>query len=168
PPARCRRIPAAGMRRPGTLPSACIARRARRAPAVHTRARPRPVRLSHASAFPSSTLAVLVGEPGSPLRLVDALVRLEHLALAIAGKRIEASRQMMVDEHVLRARDTEPGLFDPPAVVVVLEEADAEGFIHVADTLPGVASHRHAEECRRADRDPLARMGARIPCRFAH
>src|SRR5690606_1411904 len=119
-----------------------------------------PVRATRAreTASPPSG-AITVRNPRTPLGLVDRLVRFEQGALALAAQRIEARRQMVVDEHVLCAGDAEPGLLHAAAVVVVLEEADAEGLVHAADALERVAAHRHAEERGRADRDALAGMG---------
>src|SRR3546814_13723739 len=70
-----------------------------------------------------------------------------------------------MDEHVLRAGDAHAGGLDAAAIVVVLEEPDAERLVQRPDPLVGGSRHGHAEEADRRDVEEGAGMLARMPRR---
>src|SRR3546814_5439676 len=70
-----------------------------------------------------------------------------------------------MDEHVLRAGDAHAGGLDAAAIVVVLEEPDAERLVQRPDPLVGGSRHGHEEEADRRDVEEDAGMLARMPRR---
>src|SRR3546814_9436671 len=106
-----------------------------------------------------------MGNPRSPLGFVDRLVAGKQFLLPLRTEPVEAGGKVVVDEHVLRAGDAQADGLDAAAVVVVLEEPDAERLVQRPDPLVGGSRHGHAEEadCRDVEEDPgmLARMPRR-------
>src|SRR3546814_3087028 len=68
-------------------------------------------------------------------------------------------------EHVLRAGHAHAGGLDAAAIVVVLEEPDADRLFQRTDPLVGGSRHGHAEEADRRDVEEDAGMLARMPRR---
>ena len=87
--------------------------------------------------FQGPPAPVDVGYPLAPFCLVDFPVFLEELVPVLLIELVEGCRELMVDEHVLCADDTQAGFLHAAAVVVVVEEAPAEGLVHRADAFIG-------------------------------
>src|SRR5690348_184633 len=98
---------------------------------------------------------VAVRLPRAPFLLVDRLVLREQLGASFLLELVERSGEMVVDENVLGAGDRPAGLIDATAVIVVLEETDAERFVQRTDLLVDLTTQHHAEERRSTQRREL-------------
>src|SRR3546814_4763030 len=83
-----------------------------------------------------------MGNPRSPLGFVDRLVAGKQFLLPLRTEPVEAGGKVVVDEHVLRAGDAQADGLDAAAVVVVLEEPDAERLVQ----RPDPRSEEHTSE----------------------
>src|SRR3546814_3428092 len=104
-----------------------------------------------------------MGNPRSPLGFVDSLVAGKQFLLPLRAEPVEAGGKVVMDEHVLRAGDAHAGGLDAAAIVVVLEEPDAERLVQRPDPLVGGSRHGHAEAADRRDVAEDAGMLARMP-----
>src|SRR3546814_18430426 len=108
-----------------------------------TRLPPRSTRPATLCPYTTLFLSVGMGNPRSPLGFVYSLVAGKQFLLPLRAEPVEAGGKVVMDEHVLRAGDAHAGGLDAAAIVVVLEEPDAERLVQRPDPLVGGSRHGH-------------------------